>query len=178
MAPSSCTHKQLRVSVSFALADWSFLVLQARCSPGPICIKRTESTVWLSTSGCWLIRLWNMSHLAQIVPSLQVAVSVPAKASSGQAQDPVEVRSFKLGHVSASPETVPTLPLPIILQTTGPFQYYEAPKAFSITGLIQQNKMILFMVLGLGFAIGMPKLLVSSRFAVHNNSRGDTDGSF
>lgn len=124
------------------------------------------------------MRLRNMLHLTQTVPSLQVAVSVPAKASPGQAQEPVEVRSFKLGHVSASPETVPTLPYPIILQTTGPFQYYEAPKAFSITGLIQQNKMILFMVLGLGFAIGMPKLLVSIRYAVHHNSKGSTNANF
>lgn len=87
-------------------------------------------------------------------------MTVPPKASAGEAQAPIEVRSFKLGHVSASPETVPTLPYPIVLHTTGPFQYYDVPKAFSITTLIQQNKMILFMVLGLGFAIGMPKLLV------------------
>lgn len=88
-------------------------------------------------------------------------MSVPHNPSSGQAAEPVQVRPFKLGHVSASPDTVPALPYPIILHTTGPVQYYDLPKAFNIATLIQQNKMILFMVLGLGFAIGMPKLLVS-----------------
>lgn len=93
----------------------------------------------------------------------QVTVTVPAVAAAGQAQEAPQIRSFKLGHVSASPETVPTLAYPIVLHTTGPLQYYDLPKAFNIATLIQQNKMILFMVLGLGFAIGMPKLLVSNK---------------
>lgn len=86
---------------------------------------------------------------------------VPQDAGPGQAAEPVQVRPFKLGHVSASPETVPALPYPIVLHTTGQYEYYDIPKAFNLATLIQQNKMILFMVLGLGFAIGMPKLLVS-----------------
>lgn len=91
----------------------------------------------------------------------QVAVEVPSTPNSGEAAQPVQVRPYKIGQISASPETVPTLPYPIILQTLGQRQYYDVPKAFNLLTLIQQNKMILIMVAGLAFAIGMPKLLVS-----------------
>jgi len=58
------------------------------------------------------------------------------------------------------------LPYPIVIKPASRFEYYEKKEGFSIMGMIQQNKMILFMVGGIVFAMGMPKLLVGFAIAL------------
>lgn len=72
----------------------------------------------------------------------------------------IQVRPHTPGHLPGDPARVPTLPYPIQLKASGRFEYYESPQGFSILGMLKQNKMILFMVGGLAFAVGMPKLIV------------------
>ena len=55
---------------------------------------------------------------------------------------------------------MPTLPYPIQIKADGRIEYYDIPQAFSLTRLLKQNKMMLFMAGGLAFAVGMPKLIV------------------
>lgn len=65
--------------------------------------------------------------------------------------------------MQAEHSLVPTLPYPIQLKATERIQYYDVPQAFSFMRLLQQNKMIVFMVGGMAFAVGMPKLIVRIR---------------
>lgn len=67
---------------------------------------------------------------------------------------------------------MPLLAHPIQIKPTLKLDFYETKQAFSIMGTIMANKMILFMVLGIGFAVGMPKLLVRRRLiAIEDGSK-------
>jgi len=79
--------------------------------------------------------------------------------AADDAANPIQVRPFTLGRLSADPSTVPLLPYPLVIKPTSRLEYYEKREGFSLWGMIQQNKMILFMVGGIVFAMGMPKLL-------------------
>lgn len=85
--------------------------------------------------------------------------SLSVRILGGDGDTTVQVRPHTPGHLPGDPARVPTLSYPIQLKASGRFEYYESPQGFSILGMLKQNKMILFMVGGLAFAVGMPKLI-------------------
>jgi len=90
-------------------------------------------------------------------PSL--SITVLPNADSDNSPQSVQVRPHTIGRIPGDPATIPLLSYPLQIKPVTKLDYYDVKKAFSVTGLIMQNKMILFMVIGIGFAVGMPKLL-------------------
>lgn len=91
-----------------------------------------------------------------------MSVGNAGAANDNNGEASIEIRPHTLGKAVADPSKVPVLPHnPLHIKPIGRLEYYEEPRAFSLVDTVKQNKMILFMLVGILFAVGMPKLLVS-----------------
>ena len=91
----------------------------------------------------------------------QYTVTVPKDSASQSQASQIQVHPYTIGRSSSDQINLPGFPYPIVFVAVERLEYYDIPQPFSVPGLIKQNKMILLMVGGIIFAVGLPKLLVS-----------------